>query len=343
MSCGRHGFTLVELLVVIAIIGVLVGLLLPAVQSAREAGRIAQCQNNLKQLALACHAFENATYKLPLLYSSSDQLGWVTQILPFFEESGLSKQYNTAQPWFDASNAQAVTQRIASLECPSSPVPHVYTATDASFASDPIAQHPLTTFTVASTDYFAIAGASSATAVKAPSTIPPGYFYAYPNALPSTDLSGAFGAQSATPLPRTLAQISDGTSHTVMLSEMSGRPWLFLADGRRVSAADFPSYVSTGSVEAQDDIPLDYGWGGWPHNNNFNVGTWSADGTMQGGPNAIDCSNYRGVYSFHSAGAEGAFADGSVHLLGREMSPAVFFSLVTARGGEAPADESSVY
>ena len=63
---------------------------------------------------------------------------------------------------------------------------------------------------------------------------------------------------------------------------------------------------------------------------------------MQGGTAAINCSNYRGVYSFHSAGAYGAFADGSVRMLTREMSPAVFFALVTARGGEDLATQSSV-
>jgi len=328
-------------LVVIAIVGILTGLLLPAVQAAREAARTSQCQSNLKQLALACHNFEDANRALPLLYSSSNQLGWITQILPFFEEGNLCKEYNLHQPWFDASNAHAVIQRMPLLECPSSPVPHVFTATDLGFSNQ--SPNALTTFTVASTDYFALAGASSSTTAKAPSTIPAGYFYAYPSALPTTDLSGAFGAQSATPTPHSLADISDGLSHTVMISEMSGRPWLYLANRRQVSTASFPSYVSTGSVDAQDGVPLNYGWGGWPHNNNFNVGTWSADGTMQGGDSAINCSNYRGIYSFHSAGACGAFADGSVHLLAREMTPEVFFALVTARGGEILWDESSVY
>ena len=121
---GRRGFTLVELLVVIAIIGILIGLLLPAVSSARESARRAQCQNNLKQLVLACHASENASGALPLLYSSSTQLGWITQILPYLELQSLSRQYNLLQPWFDASNAAAVAQRVSTLECPSSPLPH---------------------------------------------------------------------------------------------------------------------------------------------------------------------------------------------------------------------------
>ena len=93
-----------------------------------------------------------------------------------------------------------------------------------------------------------------------------------------------------------------------------------------------------------DDIPFNYGWGAWAHNNNFNVGTWSSDGTMHRGTAAINCSNYRGVFSFHPAGALRAFADGSVRLLAREMSPAVFFALVTARAGDiTPEDIQHVY
>jgi prepilin-type N-terminal cleavage/methylation domain-containing protein len=321
-----RAFTLVELLVVIAVIGVLIAMLLPAVQAAREAARQLQCQNNLKQLALACHTYESVNSGLPLLYSSSTQLGWITQVLPFFEQNNLYHQYNFKQPWFDASNAAVVVQRINVLECPSSPVSRVYTETCSKFSG-----YPPTTFTVASTDYFAVSGASSGTVTTPPSAIAPGYWSAYPTAPSTIDLSGVFGAQSSTSASRRLDEVSDGLSNTVMISEMSGRPWLYLASGQRVSSARFPSYVT---AVPGDDIPLTYGWGAWAHNNNFNVGTWTSDGNMLGGPSAINCSNYRGVFSFHAAGAYAAFGDGSVHMLGREMSPRVFFALATARGGE---------
>ncbi len=337
----RRGFTLVELLVVIAIVGVLVALLLPAIQAARESAQRAQCSSNLRQIGIACQNYATSHGGFPLLYSSSTQPGWLTQLLPYFEEGNLLSLYNYEEPWFDASNAIAVVHRLSVLECPTSPVERIYTATDPGFAGK--STNPLTTFTTASTDYFAFAGASSSNSVSPPSTIPAGYFHVYSSAPMTTDLSSAFGPQSQSPLPRRLAQITDGLSRTAMVSEMSGRPWLYLGSGEKIPASLFPSYVSAGSVDFMDDIPLDYGWGSWAHNNNFNVGTWSNDGTMKGGPCSVNCSNYRGVYSFHAVGAYAAFADGSVHLLGEEIDPLVFFALVTARGDENIASPAGVH
>src|SRR3972149_2902769 len=92
----RAGFTLVELLVVIAIIGILVALLLPAIQAARAAAQRTQCQNNLKNIALACLNYESSKGELPPggLHALGDQqsgLGWAVLILPFVEESTVSE------------------------------------------------------------------------------------------------------------------------------------------------------------------------------------------------------------------------------------------------------------
>lgn len=106
----RRGFTLVELLVVIAIIGILVALLLPAIQAAREAARRTQCQNNLKQITLALLAYHDSVKAFPTgVYAAGksglwheDGLGWATKILPFLEESAVYDQMvHNGIPGFD--------------------------------------------------------------------------------------------------------------------------------------------------------------------------------------------------------------------------------------------------
>src|ERR1700676_4537461 len=112
----RPGFTLIELLVVIAIIGVLIGLLLPAVQKVREAAARTQCSNNLKQLALAMHTYENANGQFPP-YFDDLVLGptWLTRILPYLEQSALFNQYRFDLTWFDPANQPAASMPIKIL------------------------------------------------------------------------------------------------------------------------------------------------------------------------------------------------------------------------------------
>jgi prepilin-type N-terminal cleavage/methylation domain-containing protein len=93
----RAGFTLVELLVVIAIIGVLVALLLPAIQAAREAARRAQCQNNLKQLGLAFQMYHDVFKKFPTGAASGEGSMWSYYLLPFLEESNAQDRSNIAE------------------------------------------------------------------------------------------------------------------------------------------------------------------------------------------------------------------------------------------------------
>ena len=116
------GFTLVELLAVVAIIGTLIGLLLPAVQRARESGRRMQCTNNLKQMGVALSSYEQAKKRFP---PGNDQLGnrlhaWSSFILPFLEQSAVSDRIDYTKAWDDpASNLSKVDITIPTYVCPS--------------------------------------------------------------------------------------------------------------------------------------------------------------------------------------------------------------------------------
>jgi prepilin-type N-terminal cleavage/methylation domain-containing protein len=132
-----RGFTLVELLVVIAIIGVLVALLLPAVQAAREAARRSQCVSNIKQLALACSGYHDAhkafppalTYTEKAINDSGGLLGidrntkygpnWAIMILPYMEQQALYKRFNLTEYISADANKEARGQTVQIMLCPS--------------------------------------------------------------------------------------------------------------------------------------------------------------------------------------------------------------------------------
>ena len=133
----RVGFTLVELLVVIAIIGVLVALLLPAAQAAREAARRMQCTNNLKQLGLAFHNYHDALLAFPPSYVSTrggggvngspDSItrdagpgwGWGTMLLAYIEQQALHNQFDFRRPCWDEANSSSAQTPLSFHLCPS--------------------------------------------------------------------------------------------------------------------------------------------------------------------------------------------------------------------------------
>ena len=125
MKTHQRGFTLVELLVVIAIIGILVALLLPAIQAARESARRAQCLNHLKQWATAMHLFHNTKKRLPLGSRNNPRQTWVMYLWPYVEEYGLDANNNIDAHFYNPPGTIRFTfdgltgKQVAILNCPS--------------------------------------------------------------------------------------------------------------------------------------------------------------------------------------------------------------------------------
>jgi len=115
----NRGITLVEVLVVIAIIGMLVALLLPAVQRAREAARRVGCQNNLRQLGLALHEYHDAHRKFPP--GSINEWSWTARLLPRLEQNNLYGQFDFGTEPFEAPNSDKLAVVLPVLICPSDP------------------------------------------------------------------------------------------------------------------------------------------------------------------------------------------------------------------------------
>ena len=207
----RRGFTLVELLVVIAIIGILIALLLPAVQAAREAARRTQCTNNLKQIGLAILNFENQYRALPAGATHKDhgrdaEYTMFLLIQPFLEQGNVHDRYNFYVNSRIYSNREVIRAQIPGYLCPSD---------DAKGRAWVVPY--LNNRTFARSNYVACFGTAMQLANPAD---------AFLLSSPSFDLDGKYADTDGTfriqgkRTGRKLAEITDGTSHTIMVSEL---------------------------------------------------------------------------------------------------------------------------
>lgn len=203
-SKKRTGFTLVELLVVIAIIGILISMLLPAVQQVREAARRTQCANNLRQLGLAVHNYESAHMKFPVGANSVNGLSWRVMILPFMEQNNLYERFNFAPgSWQGAGKREHALNKIPSFHCPSQT-----TDIAANGSSMSSGQRTYTS------DYHGVAGPKG--------TAPSGHVYRV-QTTPSGQGGFALEGSFTRDLEVRMSEFRDGTSNTFMLGEIAVR------------------------------------------------------------------------------------------------------------------------
>jgi prepilin-type N-terminal cleavage/methylation domain-containing protein/prepilin-type processing-associated H-X9-DG protein len=325
MSRQRSAFTLVELLVVIAIIGVLVALLLPAVQAAREAARRAQCINNLKQVGLTVQNHHDARKKVPVSarpvgLTNAPRIAAITHLLDYMELGNIRKQFDLTKNWGHIDNRTAVNTPIPALHCPSSPIdvgqldglPEIS-------PWDPVVSSP--------TDYSPTVWVAKQLADAS-----------LVDQVGTTNVDGNYpGIMEYNNTAASFKDVTDGLSNTILFAESAGRPLLF-----RKSIQ-----VSGDSLAARAN------GGGWcrPASDIVVFGL-SQDGATEFGSAAINAANGLDIvassyphpwlltygtsapYAFHSGGANHLFGDGSVRNINDSIDIREYARLVTRAGEE---------
>jgi len=330
------GFTLVELLVVIAIIGVMVGLLLPAVQAAREAARRMSCSNNLKQLGLAMHNYESTYKSLPPAAAVADRMlgqpsgedddgfGWLVNMLPFVEQQNLYERLAPNGHYGVLGNQTIRNQFghwpgvppggvlpggdtvVSTYRCPSSALPDRVPAT------------------------WQIPGMQRIPG--APGAIPAGYPMAIGYA--TTDYKGCGGSclgdwgvlhKLWEAPPTKFREITDGLSNTALIGESSYVTSNVSASARLTTAPtsfqDWPTWIGCFGSGQDETVRIN--------------GRTNSPINAKVGPNRMYAAvNDDNAFSYHAGGAQFAFCDGSVHFLSESIDAVTYCHIHDKRDGQ---------
>jgi len=317
MNVRKTGFTLVELLVVIAIIGVLVALLLPAVQAAREAARRSQCQNNMKQLGLATLNYENARGELPPAYWEEVvpvasgrprivQSSVLTYLLSYIEQGPLAARWDWKQTWDHSDpskgidNARLNKTRVEVFRCPT--------------VAEDRGQWP------GATDYTVCDGIVTGAGNALEELISQKLVTRRPNSDGRyVSMLALVGVDPDVERPK-LKHCTDGTSQTFMWFETGARPLMF-REGQAVLAP------GGGQKETQ-------GGHSWAEFEN-----WHAV-HERCGTSMMNCTNHEEIYSFHVGGCYFGMGDASVRFFNESMDPDAFVSMFTRDSEDVTKDSS---
>ena len=313
----QRGFTLVELLVVIAIIGILIGMLLPAVQAVREAARRTTCLNNLKQIGLAALNHESGLMKLPSagkgtstgqtpvvgLYDNNSNLvsdsqsvqaqSMLTRILPFIEGNNIQDLFGSLQLAYDADpgNILASNTSVDAFLCPSVGGVRGSTENDSmGFGFTDYAPIILVDTTISQNQSFQL---------------------------------GVFNARSG----RRIGSVTDGTSNTIGIAESTGRDESYGVAG--AMSANFSQCLSeaTGSTDAV------WRWAD-PSNAYIASDTINTNGNMPATWVGINAGPNGETFSFHTGGANTAYVDGSTHFISDTVAVNLYANTCSCAGGE---------
>lgn len=297
---ARSAFTLLELVVVTGLMAGLVAILLPAVQSVREAARQVHCKNNLHQIGLAFHQY-HADFRSfpPRRYKF--QHSWAIYVLPYIEQQNVRELYDMNAIWYAQRNQEAVQTVVPTFQCPTSRLSGT-------------AHTTIRYERKAATNDYAPPSWVSVELVTA------GFIRNRASFLGMLWGGEATGFRDA----------MDGTSNTMLLAEDTTRPLYFRAD-RRLGPQYSPS--TGGNMGVEDGVVRGAAWA--DPANGIPMNGFTVDGATSPGPCPVNCTNNNEMYSFHPGGVHCLMTDGAVRFLSESVDIDTAASLITASASDA--------